>query len=144
MRLIIGGSEVELDDFDALQQLVDELRRLSPPSPHAETLVALEAENRRLREQLAQVPPDASRLRAELGATTEARSFLADENQRLRALITQPQEHAMPLKRGGSKKTISRNIRELEHSKTKTGRKRTHKQNVAIAMKAAGKSRKKR
>lgn len=50
----------------------------------------------------------------------------------------------MPLKRGSSKKTISRNIRELEHSKTKAGRKRTHKQNVAIAMKAAGKSRKKR
>lgn len=45
----------------------------------------------------------------------------------------------MPLKRGSSRKTISANIRELEHSKTKAGRKRTHAQNVAIAMKESRK-----
>jgi hypothetical protein len=43
----------------------------------------------------------------------------------------------MPLKRGKSQKVISSNIRELEHSQTTAGRKRTHKQNVAIAMKKA-------
>lgn len=47
----------------------------------------------------------------------------------------------MPLKKGKSRKTISANIRELEHSKTKRGRKRSHKQNVAIAMSLARKSR---
>lgn len=46
----------------------------------------------------------------------------------------------MPLKSGKSRKAISANIRELEHSETKAGKKRTHKQNVAIAMKKAGKS----
>lgn len=46
----------------------------------------------------------------------------------------------MPLKRGRSQKTISHNIGELERSKTAAGQKRTHKQNVAIAMKKAGKS----
>lgn len=46
----------------------------------------------------------------------------------------------MPLKRGTSQKTISKNIRELEHSTTKAGKQRSHKQNVAIAMRAAGKS----
>jgi len=46
----------------------------------------------------------------------------------------------MPLKRGKSRKVISQNIRELEHSKTKRGRQRTHKQNVAIAMKKARES----
>lgn len=47
----------------------------------------------------------------------------------------------MPLKRGKSQKVISQNIRELEHSRTKRGRQRTHKQNVAIAMKQARRSR---
>ena len=46
----------------------------------------------------------------------------------------------MPLKKGRSQKVISSNIKELEHSTTAAGRKRTHKQNVAIAMKKAGKS----
>lgn len=50
----------------------------------------------------------------------------------------------MPLKKGSSRKAISANIRELEHSQTKAGKQRTHKQNVAIALKKAGKSRKKR
>jgi hypothetical protein len=50
----------------------------------------------------------------------------------------------MPLKKGRSRKTISSNIRELERSKTKAGRKRTHKQNVAIALSKAGKSRRKK
>jgi hypothetical protein len=40
----------------------------------------------------------------------------------------------MPLKSGSSQKTISANIRELEHSQTTAGKKRTHAQNVAIAM----------
>lgn len=47
----------------------------------------------------------------------------------------------MPLKRGKSQKTISANIRELEHSRTKAGRGRSHKQNIAIAMRLAGKKR---
>lgn len=154
MQLIIGGCEVELDDLDALQQLVEELRRLSPPSPHIATLAALQEENRRLREQL-NVMPDAPRLRAELRAAIDARDSLIAENQRLRAqtgwgphdiipAVIEPKENAMPLKRGSSQKTISTNIRELEHSQTKAGKKRTHKQNVAIALKKAGKSRKKR
>jgi hypothetical protein len=45
----------------------------------------------------------------------------------------------MPLKRGKSQKVISENIRELEHSKTKRGRGRTHAQNVAIALKQSRK-----
>jgi hypothetical protein len=45
----------------------------------------------------------------------------------------------MPLKRGSSQKTISANIRELEHSQTKAGKQRTHAQNVAIALKQARK-----
>lgn len=45
-----------------------------------------------------------------------------------------------PLKRGSSQKTISRNIRELEHSHTKAGQGRTHAQNVAIALKESRKS----
>ena len=44
----------------------------------------------------------------------------------------------MPLKKGSSKKVIAANIRELRHS----GRKQS--QSVAIAMKNAGKSRKKK
>ena len=46
----------------------------------------------------------------------------------------------MPLYKGTSKKTISKNISELEHSKSKAGMKRTHKQNIAIAMSEARKS----
>lgn len=46
----------------------------------------------------------------------------------------------MPLKKGSSRATVSHNIRELEHSRTKAGRKRTHRQNIAIALKTAGKS----
>lgn len=46
----------------------------------------------------------------------------------------------MPLKRGKSQKTISKNIRELEHSTTRAGKQRSHKQNIAIAMRVAGKS----
>lgn len=45
----------------------------------------------------------------------------------------------MPLKSGSSQKVISANIRELENSKTKAGKKRTHKQNIAIALQKAGK-----
>lgn len=44
----------------------------------------------------------------------------------------------MPLKKGKSKKVISSNIRELRHSG------RPQKQAVAIAMKKAGKSRRKK
>lgn len=43
----------------------------------------------------------------------------------------------MPLRRGKSNKVISQNISELEHSKTAAGKKRTHKQNVAIALQQA-------
>jgi len=50
----------------------------------------------------------------------------------------------MPLKKGSSQKTISTNISELERSKTKAGKKRTRKQNIAIALELAGKSRKKK
>lgn len=46
----------------------------------------------------------------------------------------------MPLKKGTSKKTISANIRELEHSQTKRGKQRTHKQNIAIALVMARRS----
>jgi len=47
----------------------------------------------------------------------------------------------MPLIKGKSQKTISANISELSKSKTKAGRKRTNKQNVAIALDLARKSR---
>lgn len=43
----------------------------------------------------------------------------------------------MPLKSGKSQKVISQNISELEASKTAAGKKRTHKQNVAIALNKA-------
>lgn len=49
-----------------------------------------------------------------------------------------------PLRKGKSRKAISANIRELEHSQTKAGKQRTHKQNIAIALKKAGKSRSKK
>lgn len=49
----------------------------------------------------------------------------------------------MPLKKGKSQKTISHNISELEHSQTAAGKKRTHKQNIAIALSEARKSGKK-
>ncbi len=45
----------------------------------------------------------------------------------------------MPLKKGKSQAVISANIRELERSQTAAGKRRTHAQNVAIAMKEAGK-----
>lgn len=45
----------------------------------------------------------------------------------------------MPLRKGRSQKVISSNIRELEHSRTKRGKARSHKQNIAIAMKLARK-----
>lgn len=50
----------------------------------------------------------------------------------------------MPLRKGSSRAVISRNIRELEASRTKAGRQRTHKQNVAIALHEAGVPRRKR
>ena len=46
----------------------------------------------------------------------------------------------MPLKSGKDQKTISDNISELEHSQTKAGQSRTHKQNVAIALEKARES----
>lgn len=52
----------------------------------------------------------------------------------------------MPLKKGSSKKTVSKNIKELHkgnvYKKTakKLGRKKAHKQSVAIALKTARKS----
>lgn len=46
----------------------------------------------------------------------------------------------MPLKPGKSQKVISENISELEHSQTKAGKGRTHKQNVAIALENSRKS----
>ncbi len=50
----------------------------------------------------------------------------------------------MPLKTGSSQKTISSNISELSKSRTKAGKGRTRKQNIAIALEMAGKSRKKK
>jgi hypothetical protein len=49
----------------------------------------------------------------------------------------------VPLKKGTDQKTISENIRELENSDTAAGQKRTHKQNVAIALEKARESGKK-
>src|SRR5512135_2279248 len=46
----------------------------------------------------------------------------------------------MPLTPGKSQATISKNISELEHSQTSAGKKRTHKQNIAIALSTARKS----
>jgi len=46
----------------------------------------------------------------------------------------------MPLKKGSSRKVISKNISELEGSRTKAGRGRSRKQNVAIALNKARKS----
>ena len=45
----------------------------------------------------------------------------------------------MPLKKGKSQAVISKNISELEHSTSAAGRKRTHKQNIAIALSEARK-----
>lgn len=45
----------------------------------------------------------------------------------------------MPLTSGKSRKVVSQNIRELSRAQTKAGKKRTHKQNVAIALQKAGK-----
>jgi len=44
----------------------------------------------------------------------------------------------MPLLPG--KKNIGKNISELEHSQTKAGKQRSHKQNIAIALSVARKS----
>jgi hypothetical protein len=49
----------------------------------------------------------------------------------------------MPLKSGSSNKVVSENISELEKSQTPAGKSRTHKQNIAIAMDKAGKSKSK-
>jgi len=46
----------------------------------------------------------------------------------------------MPLEKGKGKKTISKNIEELENSTTKAGKGRSHEQNIAIAMEEARKS----
>jgi len=46
----------------------------------------------------------------------------------------------MPLATGGSQKVISKNISELDNSKTQAGLNRSHKQNVAIALDLARKS----
>ena len=46
----------------------------------------------------------------------------------------------MPLKKGSSSKTISKNISELERSRSAAGKSRTHKQNIAIALSEARKS----
>ena len=43
----------------------------------------------------------------------------------------------MPLKKGKSQATISKNISELESSQTAAGKKRTHAQNIAIALSEA-------
>jgi len=50
----------------------------------------------------------------------------------------------MPLKTGKSQKVISANISELSRSKTKAGKGRTHKQNIAIALSEARKSSKRK
>lgn len=56
----------------------------------------------------------------------------------------------MPLKKGSSQKTISKNIRELHSGKTyartksEFGKDRANAQAVAIALKQAGKSRRKK
>lgn len=50
----------------------------------------------------------------------------------------------MPLEKGKSRKVVERNIHELEHSGTAAAAKRTHKQNVAIALNEAGISKKKK
>ena len=50
----------------------------------------------------------------------------------------------MPLKKGSSRATISENIRELSHSQTAAGKRRTHAQNVAIALRQAGVKRKRK
>lgn len=49
----------------------------------------------------------------------------------------------MPLKKGKSRAVVEENIHELEHSQTKAGKKRTHKQNIAIALSEARKSKRK-
>lgn len=55
----------------------------------------------------------------------------------------------MPLKKGSSEKTISSNIKELhsgkthQHTEEKFGKEKADKQSIAIAIKEAGKSKKK-
>ena len=46
----------------------------------------------------------------------------------------------MPLIRGYSKDTISKNIGELENSRSEAGKMRSHKQNIAIALDMARRS----
>ena len=46
----------------------------------------------------------------------------------------------MPLIKGKSQKVISANISELSRSRTKAGKSRSHKQNIAIALSEARKS----
>ena len=49
----------------------------------------------------------------------------------------------MPLRKGKSREVMEENLHELEHSKTAAGKKRSHKQNVAIMLAEARKSGKK-
>ena len=50
----------------------------------------------------------------------------------------------MPLRKGRSRTVMAANLHELEHSRTKAGRRRTHAQNIAIMLRQAGMSKRKR